>query len=67
MLKGVRCKSEEKRLSEDRLSVLVLRLLGHRWPKQLEADEPVPTWADEHGIIPLVAGTGTGNIGRARA
>ena len=55
---GVRCRPEEKRLLEDRLSVLVLRLLGHRWPKQLEAGEPVPTWADEHGIIPLVAGTG---------
>jgi len=55
---GVRCLPEEKRLLEDRLSVLVLRLLGHRWPKQLEAGEPVPAWADEHGIIPLVAGTG---------
>ena len=54
---GMRCKPEEKRLLEDRLSVLVLRLLGHRWPKQLEAGEPVPMWADEHGIIPLVAGT----------
>ena len=59
---GVRCKSEEKRLLEDRLSALVLRLLGHRWPKQLEVDEPVPTWADEHGIIPLVAGTGRATL-----
>jgi len=33
---GVRCLPEEKRLLEDRLSVLVLRLLGHRWPRQLE-------------------------------
>jgi len=59
---GVRCFSEEKRLLEDRLSVLVLRLLGHRWPKQLEASEPVPMWADEHGIIPLVAGTGRATL-----
>lgn len=59
---GVRCLPEEKRLLEDRLSVLVLRLLGHRWPKQLEADEPVPTWADEHSIIPLVAGTGRATL-----
>jgi len=59
---GVRCRPEEKRLLEDRLSVLVLRLLGHRWPKQLEAGEPVPTWADEHGIIPLVPGTGRATL-----
>ncbi len=55
---GVRCKPEERRLLEDRLSVLVLRLLGHRWPRQIEAGEPVPEWADHDGIIPLVAGTG---------
>lgn len=59
---GVRCRPEEKRLLEDRLSVLVLRLLGHRWPKQLEAGEPMPTWADEHGIIPLVPGTGRATL-----
>ncbi len=55
---GARCKPEELRLLEDRLSVLILRLLGHRWPKQLEAGEPVPEWASSDGIIPLVAGTG---------
>src|SRR5216110_2075400 len=41
---------------EDRLSVLVLRLLGHRWPKQIEAGEAVPSWAERNGIIPLVGG-----------
>ncbi len=55
---GARCKPEEQRLLEDRLSVLILRLLGHRWPKQLETGEPVPAWASSDGIIPLVAGTG---------
>ncbi len=55
---GVRCKPEEKRQLEDRLSVLVLRLLGYRWPRQLEAGEPVPLWAEQYGIIPLVSGTG---------
>ena len=55
---GARCKPEEQRLLEDRLSVLVLRLLGHRWPKQIEAGEPVPAWADPDGIIPITAGTG---------
>lgn len=54
----VRCLPEERRLLEDRLSVLILRLLGHRWPKQIEAFEPVPDWAERAGIIPLVAGTG---------
>jgi hypothetical protein len=51
---GARCKPEELRLLEDRLSVLVLRLLGHRWPRQIEAGEPVPSWADPDGIIPLI-------------
>lgn len=54
---GWRCRPEEKRLTEDRFTVLVLRLLGHRWPKQIEAGEPVPAWADADGIIPLNAGT----------
>jgi len=55
---GARCKPEEQRLLEDRLSVLILRLLGHRWPRQLEAGEPVPAWVSSDGIIPLVSGTG---------
>jgi hypothetical protein len=59
---GARCKPEEKRLLEDRLSVLVLRLLGHRWPKQLEEEEAVLLWADEHGIIPLVPSMGNSTL-----
>jgi hypothetical protein len=59
---GVRCKPDERRLLEDRLSVLVLRLLGHRWPRQLEAGEPVPAWADPGGIIPITGGTGEGRL-----
>ena len=59
---GVRCKPEELQRLEDRLSVLILRLLGHRWPKQLEAGEPVPTWASSDGIIPLVSGTGEATL-----
>jgi hypothetical protein len=43
---------------EDRLSVLVLRLLGYRWPKQLESGELIPVWANGDGIMPLVSGTG---------
>ncbi|HEX9372506.1 MAG TPA: hypothetical protein VF897_15955 [Roseiflexaceae bacterium] len=60
---GARCKPEERRLLEDRLSVLALRLLGHRWPKQIEAGEPLPAWADADGIIPLVnLGTGEATL-----
>lgn len=55
---GWRCQSEERRLTEDRFTVLALRLLGHRWPKQLEAGEPLPTWADQDGVIPLTSGGG---------
>jgi len=55
---GWRCKPEERRLLEDRLSVLVLRLLGHRWPRQIAAGEPPPAWADPDGIIPLTPGPG---------
>ena len=59
---GARCKPEEQRMLEDRLSVLVLRLLGHRWPRQLEAGEPVPEWADRDGIIPLLPGAGEATL-----
>ena len=54
---GWRCLPEEQRLIKDRFTVLILRLLGHRWPKQIEVGEPVPEWADDDGIIPLTEGT----------
>jgi len=44
-------------LTKDLFTVLILRLLGHRWPKQLEAEEAVPDWADDDGIIPMMEGT----------
>lgn len=50
---GWRCLSEERRIWTDRVTVTALRLLGHRWPKQIDADEPIPDWADPDGIIPL--------------
>lgn len=52
------CGPELRRFVEDYVSVTVLRLLGHRWPKQVEAGEPLPAWADQDGIIPLTEGTG---------
>ncbi len=54
---GWRCRPEERRIAADRFTVLILRLLGHRWPKQIEAGEPVPPWADPDGVIPLTEGT----------
>jgi len=33
-------------------------MLGFRWPKQVEANEPVPEWADKDGIIPITEYTG---------
>ncbi len=53
---GWRCLSEEKRILEDRFTVMVLQLIGHRWPVQIEQGEPVPEWADHDGIIPLTEG-----------
>lgn len=52
---GWRCAPEDRRIAADRVSVLVLRLLGHRWPLELEANAPVPTWADADGIVPLTS------------
>lgn len=54
---GVLCQSERQRFIEDYMSVLVLRLLGHRWPRQVEPGESPPTWADGDGIIPITDGT----------
>jgi len=54
---GWRCIPEERRITTDRFTVMILRMLGHRWPKQIEAGEPVPDWADADGIIPLTSDT----------
>lgn len=55
---GVVCWSEHKRYVEDYFTVIILRMLGFRWPKQFEANEPVPDWADTDGIIPITEHTG---------
>jgi len=53
---GWRCLPEERRITADRFTVTILRLLGHRWPRQIEAGEPVPALANADGIIPLTEG-----------
>lgn len=52
---GWRCAAEEQRIAADSVSVFVLRLLGHRWPRQVEDGDPVPGWADADGIVPLAS------------
>ncbi len=54
---GWRCLPEGQRITADRFAVIVLRLLGHQWPKQIEAAEPIPVWAIHDGIILLTEGT----------
>ena len=50
---GWRWPSEERRMTADRTTVIVLRLLGHRWPTQARSKEILPDWVDKDGIIPL--------------
>jgi hypothetical protein len=65
---GVVSKLELVRFVEDYLSVTVLALLGHQWPREIERREPVPRWADNDGIIPLTEGMGEpALIARVRA
>lgn len=54
---GVISRPELIRFVEDYLNVTVLRLLGHLWPREIEAHEPLPAWADGDGVIPLTEGT----------
>ena len=54
---GVVCWSEYKRYVEDYFTVMILRMLGFRWLKQIEANEPIPEWADIDGIIPITGHT----------
>jgi SAM-dependent methyltransferase len=54
---GVVCLSELCRFIEDYFSVMVLRMLGHRWPREIEAGDAAPHWAETSGIILLTAGT----------
>ena len=64
---GVVSKPELVRFVEDYLTVLVLRLLGHRWPREVDAKELPPSWADPDGIIPLTEGTNERTLlGRVR-
>jgi len=54
---GWRCVPSERRHLFQRLTVVVLSLLGHRWPVQIEDGEPAPEWGDRDGIIPISEGT----------
>jgi hypothetical protein len=53
---GAVCLPELRRFVSDHFTVMVLRMLGHRWPRQIEANEPIPEWAEPSGIIPITEG-----------
>lgn len=59
---GVVSKPELVRFAQDYLSVLVLRLLGHQWPREIELGGTHSEWADGDGIIPLSEGTGEATL-----
>jgi len=59
---GVVCLPELRRFVSDHFTVMVLRMLGHRWPRQIEANEPVPDWAEPSGIIPITEGAGADSL-----
>jgi hypothetical protein len=52
------CRPKLQRFVSDHFTVTVLWILGHQWPRQIEAREPVPDWAEPSGIIPITDGTG---------
>jgi hypothetical protein len=56
MQDGVVCRTELKRFVEDIASVVVLRLLGHRWPQWTDNSSQMPLPDDRDGIIPLSEG-----------
>jgi hypothetical protein len=50
---GLVCPSDLGRFVEDHVSLVVLRLLGHRWPREVQDGVPVHDWADPDGIVPI--------------
>ena len=47
---------ERRQFAENCASECVLRLVGHKWPKEIASGVPTPDWVDEDGIIPLTEG-----------
>ena len=52
-----KCFTLQYSITCDVFTLKILGLVGHRWPKQMEANEPTPKWVDQDGIIPLTAVT----------
>ncbi len=59
---GVVCSRELRRFVEDYASAIVLQLLGHRWPRQIEVSAPLSEWADRDGGIPVTEGTAESSL-----
>ena len=53
-----RCLPEEHRLIEDRFTITVLRMLGHRWPRRSRPASRCHRGTDQDGVIPLTPGGG---------
>lgn len=50
---GWRYNAGERLILTDKFTLMILHLLGHRWPRQISAGEPFLKDADLDGIIPL--------------
>ena len=53
---GLICLPEIRRLMEERVSITILRLLGHLWPTEVESGTSSPTWFMPEGLATLADG-----------
>jgi hypothetical protein len=63
---GWRSIPELRELSKDRITVLLLRLLGHHWATQIEGRVPINEFADGESIIALTEDSKRRLLDRAR-
>jgi hypothetical protein len=56
--KEVRCRAIESAFVNDFFTILALKLLSYRCPREVVTGAPLPAWADQDGAIPLTANSG---------
>lgn len=59
---GWRCRPRERNIIQDKVTAIILRLLGYRWPKEIEEGGLVKDWSDSDGIIPLTGDVEESNL-----
>lgn len=59
---GVTCEAELRSYVENYLSVLALKLLGHRWPREIEAEPASSGNGDQRAIIPITPSPGARSL-----